>query len=181
MNEERWRPIPGFEGLYSVSDHGRVRAEPRSVRRTDGRVQQRVGGILAPGAVQSGHLMVTLCRDGSRDRRRVHRLVLEAFVGPNPPGTEGCHNDGDPTNNRLENLRWDTVLANKADRERHGRTARGERHGRSKLTVAQVAELRRLRAAGATQTSLAERFGISQPHVSAICRGDFWSSSSSKE
>lgn len=52
--------------------------------------------------------------------RLVHRLVLEAFVGPCPEGMEGCHGDGDPTNNSLGNLRWDTATSNQLDKVRHG-------------------------------------------------------------
>ena len=43
--------------------------------------------------------------DGNAKMEKVHRLVLEAFVGPNPPGLECCHNNGDPSDNRVENLR----------------------------------------------------------------------------
>lgn len=53
--------------------------------------------------------------------RRVHLLVLEAFVGPCPPGLEGCHTNGDGLDNKLTNLRWDTHAANMQDRLRHGR------------------------------------------------------------
>jgi hypothetical protein len=68
----------------------------------------------------SGYLYVNLKRVGSQSQRAVHRLVLEAFVGPCPPGMEGCHNDGDQLNNRLDNLRWDTPSNNKLDSVRHG-------------------------------------------------------------
>lgn len=61
---------------------------------------------------------------GRRPRRRdraMHTMVLEAFVGPRPVGLYGCHNDGDPANNRLTNLRWDTPASNTADKVMHGR------------------------------------------------------------
>ncbi|WP_082971209.1 HNH endonuclease signature motif containing protein [Mycobacterium sp. 852002-51971_SCH5477799-a] len=59
--------------------------------------------------------------NGRKETRRVHRLVLEAFVGPAPSGTFGCHLDGDPANNRLNNLRWDTQANNLRDVVSHGR------------------------------------------------------------
>ncbi len=57
---------------------------------------------------------------GTVRRGYVHVLVLTAFRGHCPAGMEGCHNDGDPKNNRLSNLRWDTHSANQKDGFRHG-------------------------------------------------------------
>jgi hypothetical protein len=70
------------------------------------------------------------------DRVQVHRLVLEAFVGPCPTGMECRHLDGDGTNNRLENLAWGTAKENSADRRRHGTQVCGEQL--SPLTEADV-------------------------------------------
>lgn len=104
MNEE-WRDIDGHEGLYQVSNTGKVKS-------------LRSGKILKTDSGEWGHQRVNL---GRRERGlRVHRLVLEAFVGPCPPGMECCHNNGDPSDNRVENLRWDTKKANVADRRKHG-------------------------------------------------------------
>lgn len=61
-----------------------------------------------------------LSRNGATKRQWVHRLVLSAFTGPCPPGMECCHNDGDPSNNRPENLRWDTRSSNARDKRVHG-------------------------------------------------------------
>lgn len=99
MRIEYWRST-GVTG-YEVSNAGRVRG-PR--------------GILRPFAGDArGHLKVDLCGR----RVFVHRLVLDAFVGPCPDGMEGCHNNGNPADNRVENLRWDTRSANVIDiRER---------------------------------------------------------------
>lgn len=70
-----------------------------------------------------GHLNVCLyyLAPDQKVNARIHSLVLEAFVGPRPDGMEGCHNDGDPANNHLANLRWDTRAANNQDTLRHGR------------------------------------------------------------
>ena len=117
---EEWKPIPGYEGLYSVSDQGRVRAEAKVTLR-NGIVQPRKQRMLSPVPLPSGHLKVRLTRDGHVKAFLVHRLVLLAFVGPCPEGMEGCHLDDDPKNNRLSNLRWDTRSANMHDRVRNGR------------------------------------------------------------
>ena len=75
------------------------------------------------------HSRRTVFCTGDKKSHSVSRTVLDAFLGPAPPGTQCCHWDGDITNNRLRNLRWGTPKENMADRDRHGRTARGERHG----------------------------------------------------
>jgi len=73
--------------------------------------------------------------------KRVHRLVLEAFIGPAPKGTICCHNDGDPTNNRLENLRWDTHSSNTRDAIRHGTyVPPGARYKRALVAIGELLE-----------------------------------------
>lgn len=117
MSEE-WRAVVGFEGCYEVSSSGRVRSLDRLVSHgIGGLMRKRQGCLLKPGTVQSGHQLVVL---GRTQNRLVHRLVLEAFVGPKPDGMECCHNDGDPANNRVDNLRWDTRSANILDDYKHG-------------------------------------------------------------
>ena len=132
--EERWLPVVGYEGSYEVSDRGRVRGLDRTVMRSSG-APQRVQGRLLPGHIESrgGYRQVGL--PGNR-RKFVHVLVLEAFVSLRPDGLQACHFDGNPLNNALENLRWDTAASNRADAIRHGTHAglskthcpRGHRH-----------------------------------------------------
>lgn len=119
IKPEEWRPVVGHEGFYEVSDLGRVRSVDRTLPRAGGTMRIR-GKILTPGVDKHGRCGVNLHRDGSVKHRRVHRLVLQAFVGPCPDGMEGCHNDGDATNNQIGNLRWDTSLSNSLDMARHG-------------------------------------------------------------
>lgn len=104
-----WKPVVGFEGYYEVSDSGDVRS-------------LRTGKIMATHpAKNGGHLRLRLT-DGVRKRRVfVHVLVLEAFVGPRPDGAITRHLDGDPTNNRLDNLAWGTPRENNQDTLLHGR------------------------------------------------------------
>ncbi len=112
----------------------------------------------------SGYFVVTLYRRGSgKVVRRLHHLVLEAFVGPRPPGMEACHNDDDRTNNALCNLRWGTRLENAADRVRNRRTG-------AKVTDEQVVEIREEAARGTPQKILAGKFGVGANHISRIVR-----------
>src|SRR6185312_7030300 len=105
-----------------------------------------------------GYIMVSLFKDGSQFVRYAHRLVLEAFVGPCPDGMECCHNDGNPANNRVENLRWDTTSANQLDREAHGTSNRGEQQGRSKLKDDYIPIIKKLYEVGVLQSQIAEAF-----------------------
>lgn len=120
MSAETWLPVAGWEGLYEVSDAGRVRSLPRVTTSYGGRTWNRQAKILHPTPNGTGHLAVTLKVGDAKQFSLVHRLVLTAFGGPAPEGTECCHGNGDPADNRLSNLRWDTRLANVADRRRHG-------------------------------------------------------------
>lgn len=112
--DERWRPVVDYEGLYEVSDRGRV----RSLRFGRWGTRQR---ILRPWTNPDGYKVVELCRRPGSTDKRVHCLVLESFIGPRPDGFYGCHNDGNPSNNHLGNLRWDTPSSNLFDKVKHGR------------------------------------------------------------
>lgn len=133
MNEE-WRPVPGYGGHYEASSLGRIRRKKRVVRKFNYMAKRVIEQtyqelILSPHAVNKyGHRSVHIGVDGKRTMLSAHRAVLLAFVGPCPEGFEACHNDGDATNNRPENLRWDTHLSNNQDRKRHGRYASGADH-----------------------------------------------------
>jgi hypothetical protein len=106
----------------------------------------------------------------------VHVLVLEAFVGPRPEGMEGCHGDGNPANNNVQNLRWDTPQNNWKDRKRHGRGCEGERNpGGGKLTESKIKQIRAMRESGCTLKFIAEHYGVSVPMVSKIVRNEAWS------
>lgn len=118
---ENWLPVVGYEGRYEISDQGRVWSVPRTTVNSDGRTNTVPGGILRPMANAFGHMRCSLVgQDGKVKSAKVHRLVLEAFVGPCPAGQEACHYNDVPDDNRLENLRWDTPSANKYDCVRNG-------------------------------------------------------------
>lgn len=164
IETELWVPVPfdGFCNHYEVSTLGRIR------RRTRAYTGSPIGFLLTPKQRKScgGHFQVALCSGGTVKDFYVHRLVLTAFVGPCPDGMQACHNDGNPANNALSNLRWDSVKANRADARRHGTMSRGSRHHMAKFTEDEVREVRNLVAAGVTQLSLAKRFGVK---ASVIC------------
>lgn len=118
---ETWKAIPEWPG-YEASDLGRIRSTSRTVEVTDKaprRLQSRM--IRSFPNPQSGRAEVRLSHRNVKRTQYVAVLVLSAFVGPRPPGMETCHNDGDVRNDRLDNLRWDTHVANVQDTVQHGR------------------------------------------------------------
>lgn len=118
---EKWKPVPGYEGIYQVSDQGRVRSQTRNVEKTSktGKPYQQLirGRVLRPGLMTCGHLSVSIKRNNSRT---VHSLVMEAFVGPRPEKQEVRHLNGNPADNRLVNLAYGTRTQNILDAVEHG-------------------------------------------------------------
>ena len=117
---EEWRDVVGWEGWYQVSNLGRVRSVDRYIDMQNGASRFCRGVIRVQQINNEGRYKVDLKGRGIRAPRFVHHLVLEAFVGSRPDGMEGCHNNGNPLDNRLCNLRWDTHVANEADKMLHG-------------------------------------------------------------
>ena len=167
--QEQWKSVAGYNGIYEVSDGGRVRSLPRP--------RVRIAKILTCNPPSNGsYIEVMLCKGSTRTQciRTVHTLVLEAFVGPCPPGMECRHLDGNPANNRLVNLRYGTHAENMADKILHGTTSRGEQNGRAKLRSSDIERIRTLASVGITQKRIAEMFGISQVTTGQIVNRRLW-------
>ena len=155
-------PIPGYKGIYEVSDIGRVwvvktkRLKKITVLKSDPRP------------------FVLLWQKNRQKMFRIHTLVLTAFVGPRPYKKEACHNDGNVSNNCLKNLRWDTPKNNHADKIKHGTTNRGERCGTAKLTQQQVNEIRK---DNRLQREIAVDYNVKASTISRIKTGKRWAHS----
>jgi hypothetical protein len=156
---EEWRQVPGYEGLYEVSDQGRVR---------------RAGRVLSPGPHSQGYTRFNLCKDSVRRPFMGHQLVLLAFVGPRPEGQETRHLDGNPANNCLTNLCYGLPSDNGADRVAHGTQRRGQESPRAKLTESDVRSIRSLGLRGARQVDLAAVFGVSQTCIGRVLQRKLW-------
>lgn len=153
------RPISDWPG-YSATSCGRVFGP---------------NGEKKQSALKHGHRYVSFWKDGKSYKRYVHRLVVEAFLGPIPDGMQVCHNDGDPANNQLENLRVDTAKGNAADTVKHGTRVNGERNGHAKLTKADVDRIRSLAGSRrGIQRELACYYGVSEVTISQIVNYKVW-------
>ena len=114
--KEIWKPIPNYPG-YEVSNTGKVRSYRKREKGRGWFIADEPQRILSPHKC-NGYPFVMLAKN---DPQRIHRLVMLAFVGPCPDGMEVCHNDGDPRNNNLDNLRYDTRKENSRDIYFHGK------------------------------------------------------------
>jgi hypothetical protein len=175
--QEVWLPVVGYEGLYEVSDQGRVRSLDRTVAHPLWKTLRLRGRLLKlwrRGA--DDYFAVNLFKEGVGKPVRVHILVATAFIGPRPDGMDVCHGEGGKRDNRPENLRYGTRKENSADKMRDGTHNRGERNSMSKLTEDQVVYIRcqlenapRGRAA-----QVARELGVNKETVRAVKEGRNW-------
>lgn len=164
------RPHPTHVG-YCASLDGRVFNTIRSRKRFGTfHCPEGVGYELKGKVHTDGHIRVTLA---GGIKRFVHVLVLETFVGPCPDGMQCLHRDGNPANNRLDNLRWGTPLENWEDSVRHGTTylSIGEHSPYCKLSDADVAAIRDAARRGTPYAALAASYGVNQSTISRIVLG----------
>lgn len=173
---EQWKPVVGFEGLYEVSDMGRVRSLDRYIRHPKGGLAHIAGCVLTlrPGTSTSTYLRIGLCKNGVKSQHSVHRLVAMAFL-PNPENKPQVnHKEKPKTDNRVSNLEWATRPEDDAHKTANGWDTPGAKNGMAKLTEAQVIEIRNLRKQGWPLQELATRYGVDQSNISAIVLRKSW-------
>ena len=173
LSSEIWKDIEVYEG-YQVSNLGRV----RTCRNRSGWGLTSEWRIVKPCKTRYGYGEIYFWpggRKGKRVRKKVHHLVLEAFVGPKPPGCHARHVlTNDRMDNRLVNLAWGTPQENQDDRGRHGTRIRGQGQWKAALTDSQVAVIKRLHRAGWRQCEIAKLFGQRRENIFKIVTGDTW-------
>ena len=167
-DKEEWRDIFGWEGFYQISDMGRLKSLKRPFVPKN--------RILKPCVDRDGYLFAGLFKNNKRLAcPKIHRLVLEAFIGLRPSGLEGRHIDGNKTNNRLSNVEWSTHAANENDKYSHGTIMSGSKNGYSKLTESDIVKIRKLWETGRfTQWGLALEFGVGQSCIWSVIHRKSW-------
>lgn len=167
-------PIPKYTG-YKITTNGQVWSSWKRGRRPIILDQWRK---LKPQVDKLGRHHYCLKVNQTRHTRYAHQLVLETFIGPRPKGMVTCHNNGNASDNRLENLRWDTQSANIYDSIKHGTYFRcksiGILNSQAKLTEKQVRVIKWALHHSVSQTFLAKAFRISQQSISGIKIGTRW-------
>lgn len=153
-NDQQWKPIPTYPN-YEVSNLGQVK-------------NKLTGRLLSLSTKKGRHpyQRAHLCQDGKSRYLLVHRLVLEAFVGPCQEGQQCLHLDSNPRNNRLDNLKWDTVVENHKTIDRNG-----EKNGRSKLSADDVIFIKEYTG---RLKDLVEMFNVSYGYITNIRSNITW-------
>jgi NUMOD4 motif/HNH endonuclease len=169
---EQWKPISRYEGIYEVSDAGRI----KRIGRCAGGPQARnviIGRVLATRTNRSGYVLVNLYKQGKMRTFSLHILVAHSFIGPRPLGKETNHKDGDKENCSLDNLEYTTFLENRKHAQEVLNLYRGERQHLSKFTRDQIPLIRNLLKT-TSQCEIARRFGVSQPSIWSIAHRITW-------
>lgn len=133
---ETWLPVPQYEGMYEISNFGNLRSLSRKSKNGRNKKDQLIGFIDS-----KGYKACNLRKNKKMKRFFIHDLVLLAFVGKKSAKFHVCHNDGNPANANLKNLRYDTPKNNMLDKIKHSTSNRGEKYWCAKLKEHQVLEI----------------------------------------
>jgi len=160
--QEEWRSVVGYEGLYEVSNMGRV----RSLKECRGK-----SNIILKHNINNGYSHIDLYKNSSRQHSKIHRLVAQAFI-PNPENKYDVnHIDSNRSNNIISNLEWVTRKENMEHCIKMGRNTCGEKQGRSKLKIKQVLQIRKSKL---LRKEIAYKYDICISTVYAIKNRSSW-------
>ena len=175
-SEEHWKPIIGFEGLYEISDLGRVKSLSRYVKSKANSKMKIPERILKTGKNKCGYALVVLMKNNKRHNKLVHRLVAKAFINNPENYAVVNHIDGNKHNNSLENLEWCTSKENIHHAMRIGlRNDKGENNWGHKLSNEQVIYIRNLyKTKQYTEKQIAEQYNVHEETIGKIIRGITW-------
>ena len=168
---EVWKDINGYETIYMVSNHGRV----KTLGHNNNKYHLKKEKIRIPSA-RNGYLGVILCKEGITKMFSSHRLVAEYFI-PNPNNLPFVnHKDGNKLNNHYTNLEWCTCSENMKHAYDNGlvNKAVGSQIYKSKLSEEQVLKIRQLHTDGIPQHKIASSYGVRQDNISRIINHKTW-------
>lgn len=169
-----WQPIPFTRGCYSASDTGEIRRD-KAVR---GNHNAFDGRTMRQTTDRYGYPQTSICLSGKQSTVTVHRLVALAFLGdPHEDKPQVNHKNGIKSDNRPENLEWCSLGYNIRHSIETGlkcNIAKGSRSGGSKLTEAQVSEIRSRSIKRGQQRLIAIEFGVSQATISHVVNRIGW-------
>lgn len=179
MINEIWKDIEGYEGLYQISNLGRVKSLEREA--WNGQAYHILKcRILKQRLISTGYLMTTMSKNGKAITPLVHRLVAETFI-PNPENKPTVnHINGNKTDNRLENLEWCTYSENEQHAWKTGlkipyERKKGEDNSNSKLTDNEVYVIKGLlKETSLNLKEIGEIFDVKRSTINNIKRGVSW-------
>lgn len=175
LENEIFKPVPKYEGFISASNKGRIYSHERSIKKFCGlsktNVIQKYKGRLLTQHSTKGYLRVRFGINGEKCTELVSRLVLMAFDREPSNNEFACHNDSNPLNNSVENLRWDFQKGNMIDRDVRGLYKHSEHHHAAKVPVELVDALQRKQI---TAKDAAHKYGFVYSNLWCIANGKTW-------
>lgn len=154
--EEIWKDIKGYEGLYKISSKGRVKSLKRNTTK---------GGIMKN--IKKTYYVICLSKKGVAKYHQIHRLIAKAFI-PNPnKKPQVNHIDGNKFNNEISNLEWVTVSENikHAYKNKLHIPRKGDNAYNSKLKDKDIVDIFNLRKQGLLHREIAEIYNVSRQHI----------------
>gem|GEM_PF-734995 len=175
--EEYFLDVPGYEGLYQVSNNGNIKSLSRKFK------NRTYGGEIMKGSIdRDGYKKVLLIKDKNKKKYFVHRLVGLAFIENDLSHPVINHKNGNKLDNNADNLEWVTISQNNIHALRNGLkkpsfkhllayVGKGENHNVAKINEVQVKEIRKLRKEGLSLKNLSQQYNLHQTTISKICTG----------
>ena len=162
LEGEEWRDVVGYEGLYEVSNLGRVRSADKKI--WNGKTYYKKVGAIKAQHLHKGYPVTSIYKNNVKSNMNVHRLVAFAFI-PNPENKlEVNHIDGIKTNSRVENLEWCTSAENSYHAYHTGLSTapvlKGSAHGMTNLTEDDVIKIRQLYSNGVKRKELMDMYNL---------------------
>lgn len=175
MTKEVWKDIKGFEGLYQISNYGRVKSLTRVItEKPTGKTYTLKGRVMKPRKNnKSGYYQACMRKDGKYHYLYIHRLVADAFI--KGTGDEVNHIDCNKGNNYYKNLEWCDKKGNVIHAVKNKRYVRGESHHTTSLKSDEVLKIKRLlKESDLTQKQIAAKFNTTKANISDIKREVTW-------
>jgi hypothetical protein len=172
LQEEIWKDIPGYEGIYQASNLGRIKSLSKTVNISNGKKRNVLEKLFNLRTNNYGYNVVTMYLNGKMQSKRSNRVIALTFI-PNPENKPYVnHINGIKNDDRVVNLEWCTAKENSIHAVKKGllknSSGIGEDHNYFKLTLDDVTEIRSLKKKGFTNKEIGIKFSISKDYVSKI-------------
>lgn len=168
-----WKPVPNYEGLYEVSNKGKIRSLDHEVVSSTGQRYMVKGRVLKPTNAGKGYLSVMLWKKGKSKRVYLHIIVATVFI-PNPHNYPVVnHKNGDKTKCEASNLEWTTYSGNNQHAYDTGLHGKGDKHYKAKLTSKDVKKIRK-QGKYTTYQKIADKYGVSKATIRDVLENKTW-------